>query len=162
LLQHKANARRTDSHNVIINHHERKQPVAFRSYRPFSQNAETRSNLGVALYFNHQLMHALAVFKKAMALDPSLLAPHLFSGLAFYRLSNPDAAVPELEKAVTLTPSNAIARTWLGYAYVSQSRYEQAVNEFQVASQLDPGNVDIWYALGSLIFKSVRMRRFSC
>src|SRR3981081_2176299 len=49
------------------------------------RNAAMRSNLGVALYFNHQLTHALAVFKKAMALDPSLLAPHLFSGLAFYR-----------------------------------------------------------------------------
>lgn len=112
------------------------------------ESAEMQSNLGVALYFNHQLPEAIAVFRKAMTLNPSLLAPHLFSGLAWQRLSNPDAAAPQLEKAVSINPSDVIAHTWLGYAYLSQSRYEDAVKQFQTVCKLDPNNIDAWYALG--------------
>lgn len=112
------------------------------------KSAEMQSNLGVALYFDHQLPEAIAVFHKAMALNPALLPPHLFSGLAWQRLSNPDAAAPQLEKAVSINPSDVIAHTWLGYAYLDQSRYEDAVKQFQSACTLDPGNIDAWYALG--------------
>jgi tetratricopeptide (TPR) repeat protein len=112
------------------------------------RNAEIQSNLGVALYFDHQWERAIPVFRKAIALNPNLLAPHLFSGLAWYQLSKPDAAVPELEAAVRLRSSDVIAHTWLGYAYLAQSRYEAAAKQFEEASRLAPENVDAWYALG--------------
>lgn len=127
-------------------------PLAVSEYRiltsRFPHNAEVVSNLGVALYFNHQWSQAIDVFRKAIALNPDLLPPHLFSGLAWSRLSNPDAAVPELKKAVHLNPSDALATTWLGYAYSAQARYRPAVAEFETAARLDPKNVDVWYALG--------------
>ncbi|MGA8532158.1 MAG: tetratricopeptide repeat protein [Acidobacteriaceae bacterium] len=127
-------------------------PLAVSEYRiltsRFPHNAEVLSNLGVALYFNHQWQQAIDVFRKAMALNPDLLPPHLFSGLAWSRLSNPDAAVPELEKAVHINPSDALATTWLGYAYSAEARYRPAVAEFEAASRLDSSNVDVWYALG--------------
>ncbi|HEX3659932.1 MAG TPA: tetratricopeptide repeat protein [Acidobacteriaceae bacterium] len=127
-------------------------PVAVSEYRilasRFPHNAEVLSNLGVALYFNQQFPQAIDSFRKAIALNPELLAPHLFSGLAWSRLSNPDAAVPELEKAVHLKPSDVLAATWLGYAYSAQARDRMAITEFTAASRLDPGNVDVWYALG--------------
>ena len=112
------------------------------------RNAEIQSNLGVALYFDHQWERAIPVFRKAITLDPNLLAPHLFRGLAWYQLSKPDAAVPELEAAIRLRSSDVIAHTWLGYAYVAQSRYEAAAKQFEEASRLAPENVDAWYALG--------------
>ncbi|HZD46465.1 MAG TPA: tetratricopeptide repeat protein, partial [Acidobacteriaceae bacterium] len=112
------------------------------------RNAEIQSNLGVALYFDHQWERAIQVFRKATALNPTLLAPHLFSGLAWYQLSKPDAAVPELEAAARLRSSDVIAHTWLGYAYVAQSRYEAAAKQFEEASRLAPENVDAWYAMG--------------
>lgn len=112
------------------------------------QSAAMQSNLGVALYFDHDLTRALAAFRKAMSLDSTLFAPHLFAGLALYRMSNPDAAVPELETAARINPSDAIARTWLGYAYSAQLRYQAALEEFEAAAQLDPQNIDVWYALG--------------
>lgn len=116
--------------------------------RLLPQNPEVLSNLGVALYFDHELTRAVSVMQKAAALNPSLVAPHLFAGLAWYRLSNPDKAVPELQKAAELSPSDAIAHTWLGYAYVAQSRYEPALQEFKTARDLDTENIDVWYALG--------------
>lgn len=91
---------------------------------------------------------AIAVFRNAIALNPELLAPHLFSELAFYRLSNPDAAVPELKRAVQIKPSDVLARKWLGYAYAAQFRYGPALKQFRAASKLDPKNIDVWYALG--------------
>ena len=112
------------------------------------QNAEVQSNLGVALYFDHDLERSITVFRRAIALNPRLFTPHLFSGLAWYRLSKPDSAVQELEKAVRINPADAVAHTWLGYAYVAQFRYEAAAKEFETACKLAPDNVDAWYALG--------------
>jgi tetratricopeptide (TPR) repeat protein len=125
------------------------------------RNAEIQSNLGVALYFDHQWERAIPVFRKAIALDPNLLAPHLFSGLAWYQLSKPDAAVPELEAAVRLRSSDVIAHTWLGYAYVAQSRYEAAAKQFEEASRLAPENVDAWYALGEANLQIGKERTFA-
>lgn len=128
-------------------------PTAVHEYRLLARmlpnSAEVQSNLGVALYFDHELRPAVAAFHKAIALDPSLMAPHLFSGLAWYQLSNPDAAVPELEKAVRINAKDPIAHTWLGYAYSSQTRYDVAVKQFETASRLDPNNIDVWYSLGN-------------
>ena len=116
--------------------------------RQLPQNGEMQSNLGVALYFDHQWERAVEVFRKAITLNPNLLAPHLFSGLAWYQLSKPDLAVPALEKAVHINSSDPIARTWLGYAYVAQSRYQEATEEFEEVCKLAPENIDAWYALG--------------
>lgn len=116
--------------------------------RMLPRSAEMQSNLGVALYFDHQWERAIAVFGKAIALNPDLLAPHLFTGLAWYQLSKPDAAVPELKRAVRIGPSDVIAHTWLGYAFVAQSRYEAAAAEFEETCKLDPNNLDGWYSLG--------------
>jgi tetratricopeptide (TPR) repeat protein len=112
------------------------------------ENAEIQSNLGVALYFDHDLARSITVFHRAVALNPKLFTPHLFSGLAWYRLSNPDSAVPLLQEAVHLNPSDVVARTWLGYAYVAQLRYDAAAKEFEAACRLSPENADAWYALG--------------
>jgi tetratricopeptide (TPR) repeat protein len=116
--------------------------------RQLPRNAEMQSNLGVALYFNHQWQQAVVVLRKAMTLSPNLLAPHLFSGLALYQLAKPDAAVPELETAVRIRSSDVIAHTWLGYAYVAQSRYDAAARQFEEVCRLAPDNIDAWYALG--------------
>lgn len=128
-------------------------PTAVHEYQLLAgalpKSAEVQSNLGVALYFDDQLRPALAAFHKAIALNSNLMAPHLFSGLAWYRLSSPDAAVPELERAVRINVSDPIAHTWLGYAYSAQSRDEAALKQFQEASKLDPKNIDVWYALGN-------------
>lgn len=127
-------------------------PTAVHEYRllvrMLPNSAEVQSNLGVALYFDHELRPAIAAFHKAITINPSLMAPHLFSGLAWYQLSNPDFAVPELEAAVRINGKDPIAHAWLGYAYSSQTRYGAAVKQFEAASRLDPNNIDVWYALG--------------
>jgi tetratricopeptide (TPR) repeat protein len=122
------------------------------------RSAEVQSNLGVALYFNHQWEQSIAVLHKAIALNGNLLAPHLFCGLAWYQLSRPDAAVPELETAVSLRSSDVIAHTWLGYAHVAQTHYEAAVKDFEEVTHLAPDNIDAWYALGQAWLEIGRQR----
>jgi tetratricopeptide (TPR) repeat protein len=127
-------------------------PTAIREYdylvHQLPRSIEMQSNLGVALYFDHQWTRSIEVLRKASALNPALLAPHLFSGLAWYQLAKPDAAAPELEKAVHLRSSDVIAHTWLGYTYVAQSRYKAASKQFEAVCRLAPDNIDAWYALG--------------
>ena len=126
--------------------------TAVREYEILSRllpdSAEVQSNLGIALYFHKETERALAALKKASEMNPRLATPHLFAGFAWRRLSNPDAAAPELEKAVDLKGADPLARLWLGYTYADQSRYDAAVQQFQKASELDPNNIDTWYALG--------------
>ena len=142
--EHASAARLAEGHNDF--------PTAVREYRALAKllphSAEVQSNLAVALYFDNDLTGAAAASERAIALNPNLFAPHLFGGLASYRLSNPDRAVEELSKAVRINSSDVLAHLWLGYAYVEQVRYAEAVKQFRAVCQLDPNNVDAWYALG--------------
>ncbi len=59
------------------------------------KNGAVESNLGVALYFHHDLEKAADVFHRAVALDPSLHTPHVFLWVVMVRLSQSDAAIAE-------------------------------------------------------------------
>ena len=116
--------------------------------RAVPNNPELESNLGVALYFNHQFKEAAEVLGRAETRKPGLFTPHLFLGLAMAQLGRPDAAVPELEKAVAINGADPMAHTWLGYEYTSQSRFEKAAGQLEIAAQQKPDDQDAWFALG--------------
>lgn len=111
-------------------------------------NAELESNLGVALYFNHDFKQAADILRRAETLKPALYAPHLFMGLAMAQLGKPDAAILELRKAVATNNANPLAHTWLGYEYTAQSHFEKAAEQMQIAAQQKPDDEDAWFALG--------------
>jgi tetratricopeptide (TPR) repeat protein len=125
---------------------------AIREYRilvrAVPNSPELQSNLGVALYFHHDLAAAAEVFQHAIVLKPGLYTPHLFLGLALANLSRPDAAVVQLEQAETINADDPLVSTWLGYEYAAQSRFEKAVEQLQTATSLKPDDQDIWFALG--------------
>lgn len=127
-------------------------PTAIREYRTLVQaipkNAELESNLGVALYFNHDLAEAARVLARAETLNPALYSPHLFFGLDMAQSGKPDAAVPELEKAVAINDRDPLAHAWLGYEYTAQSRFDKAVRELNTAAQKAPNDQDVWFGLG--------------
>ena len=116
--------------------------------RLLPNNAELRSNQGVALYCASQLQTAIAAFQRALAINPALVAPHLFLGLASYRLGDDTRAVQELQAALRLSPADKIAHLWLGYTYVAQEKFETAVSQFQAVLATDPKDPDAEYALG--------------
>jgi len=111
-------------------------------------NGAVQSNLGVALYFHGDYARAAEGLRRAIAIDPSLYAPHLFLGLTMVRRSQPDQAVAELKKAIAMNGADPLAHAWLGYAYTAQVRYEAAAAELETAVQEDATNADAAYALG--------------
>ena len=115
--------------------------------RAMPGSAELASNLGVALYFNHDLELARAAFHRAMHLNPALYSPHLFLGLVESREAKPGAAALELEKAIKINNADPMAHSWLAYAYIAQSRYQPAIEQLQLAVTEQPRDVDAAYAL---------------
>ncbi|HEY1806357.1 MAG TPA: tetratricopeptide repeat protein [Terracidiphilus sp.] len=111
-------------------------------------NGSVQSNLGVALYFHHDLEKAAEVFQEAILLDKNLYTPHLFLGLTSVKLSRPDQAVAELKRAIAINGNDPLAHTWLGFAYTAQGRYKDAAEQLQTAGQEVPKNLDVAYALG--------------
>lgn len=144
LAEHQQSAQRAEAHEDF--------ETAIREYQMLAhwlpQNSEVQSNLGVALYFHHDLAKAADAFRRAIALNQSLYTPHLFLGLTMARLSQPDAAVVQLQKAIVIKSDDPLAHSWLGYAYIAQSRYEAAVEQLAIAFQEQPANPDIAFALG--------------
>jgi tetratricopeptide (TPR) repeat protein len=126
--------------------------TAIREYRILLRavpgNPELESNLGIALYFHHDLAQAAEVFRHAIAVKPALYTPHLFLGLALANLSRPDASVEELQKAEALNADDPLVHMWLGYDYTAQSHFEKAAEQLQIAAALKSQDQDIWFALG--------------
>ncbi len=136
--------------------------TASREYRMAVQlmpkNPELLSNEGVAFYCDGQLPQAGDAFRKALALKPSLFAPHLFLGLAEFRLGSEKQALEQLETAIRLNPSDPTAHLWLGYALVAADRYEEAVPQFTATLNVDPHNPDAQFALGQCWFEIGRRK----
>ena len=157
---HGLNALAQDSDEQLAIHQQRARAAeerqdfatAVREYKAMVDalpgNAELQSNLGVALYFNHNLKQAADTLRQAEALKPGLYTPHLFTGLAMAQLGKPDAAVVELEKAVAINGADPLAHLWLGYEYTAQSHFEKAAEQIQVSAQQKPKDQDAWFALG--------------
>ncbi len=111
-------------------------------------SGELRANEGIALYCDGQTEAAIAALQRAEALKASLVAPHLFLGLAWHRLAEYANSARELEIAVRLNQADPTAHLWLGYTYASQARYGLAEVQFEEVLQADAGNMDAAYALG--------------
>jgi tetratricopeptide (TPR) repeat protein len=111
------------------------------------RSAELWSNEGVALYCDNQLPEAIAAFRKALLISPTLNVPHLFIGLASHRLADEAVAIDEFQTFLQSAPNDITARLWLGYAFSAQKEYSSAIEQFEVATRLNGENVDARYAL---------------
>jgi tetratricopeptide (TPR) repeat protein len=80
--------------------------------------AEVYSNLGIAYYFHRQPREAVQVFAKALQLNPNLVSALIFSGIAYYDLSDTTHALRALQQAVALAPADPLAHTWLGFILI--------------------------------------------
>jgi len=120
-------------------------------------NPQIRTNLAIALYLDGDSAGALAECQRASKLAPDLFAPHLFAGLAWFRLGTPDQAETELARAIQINRSDAVAHLWLGYVHMAQSRYERAVEELKQALAAQPDDMDARYTLGKAYLEMGRL-----
>ena len=136
---------------------ERRYQDAVREYewlvKALPDEAEIRSNLGIAYYLSENYAQAIIAFRGALSTNSDLLAANLFLGVSYLKLNEADEAIAPLRKALRLAPENSEARLTLGTAYLSQRRYLEAINEFDQAVEARPENLEIWYQLGKAYLK---------
>lgn len=111
--------------------------------------AELWANRGLMEHFVGNPDQALASFKHALALKPTLFTPLLFTGMEYVALNKPELAVPNLKRALHLQPSNPDVLVTLGKAYSAMNDPRQAANAFQDAVGLRPQDPEGWYGLAT-------------
>ena len=106
-------------------------------------------SLGVVYHLQSRYPEAIAVFEKALSLDPRLWGSRLFLGMDYYRTNQFSKAVPELKKAIELNPplAEAEARHWLGSSYLAMDRFEEAIEQWRRLIELRPGDLEVLYNL---------------
>lgn len=119
---------------------------------------ELWANLGLMQDAISSYSEAVASFKKAEQLEPSLYVPNLFLGIEYLHLNRPHDAISFLLKAETLNPSDPQAPITLGRAYLSLGNFDAARSAYQRALTLDPGNASAWYWLGIAALSEVETK----
>jgi tetratricopeptide (TPR) repeat protein len=100
---------------------------------------------------------AIAVYWRAIELDPKAVYPHSGLGSIYRALGRHEEAIAEYQKAIDLDPQSAYLYHGLGNAYYTLGRYEEAMTEYQQAIDLDPqyflshnNLADVYMELGRL------------
>jgi tetratricopeptide (TPR) repeat protein len=100
--------------------------------------AEVWSNLGMALYQQDRYKDSIPAFERAATLKPTLLAPHLFAGLAYQQMGDATKALTPLKAALALEPNQPEATAALSDAYAQTRQFEASVLLLQSALKHNP------------------------
>ena len=111
-------------------------------------NAELRANLGLMYYQTGKDEQAIAAFRQALGLKPSLFVPNLFLGLDCVKLKRFDEAILHLKRAALSNPKDVQTQLGLGQAYKGIGMTRLAIASYQRMVQLAPENADGWFHLG--------------
>lgn len=96
---------------------------------------------------------ALEAATKALALDPTLSAPHASLGYyQFYYNWDWAAAEQEFRKAIALNPNFELAYDWYGYYLTAMQRYPEAISILKKAAALDPLSAPITTDMGFSLY----------
>jgi tetratricopeptide (TPR) repeat protein len=103
--------------------------------------------LGVAQENQRKFEEALATYRKAISIDPSIAEVHVNMGAVLGHLGRTDEAIACYRKAIQLRPDLVIAYFNLGIILQQQMRYDEAVAAYRKAIALEPG---FYEAIGNL------------
>jgi Tfp pilus assembly protein PilF len=109
------------------------------------------NNRGVGYMNQQDFERALALFTRALALDPSLAAARLNRGVALLNLQRTDEARPILEEAAAADPGSA--RAWYQLALLEKTigEAEAALAAFRRAAALAPDDPHAHYFVGLML-----------
>jgi tetratricopeptide (TPR) repeat protein len=109
---------------------------------------ELWANRGLMEYLAGQKPQAIASFRHALALKPTLLTPMLFLGKAYIETGKPEMALPLLQKARAQRPDDAEIQLALGDSYQALHDSERAASAYQKAAAARPLAANAWFGLG--------------
>ncbi len=85
---------------------------------------------------------AVAVYEKALELDPEYVEALVNLGAIKNELGATDEAIELLKRAIEVNPEDAKAYVNLGDAYYSRGNYYEAMQSFREALRVDPGSYE--------------------
>ncbi len=106
------------------------------------------SNLGVALADMGQIDEAIALYKKALELNPNYAAAHGNLGNSLVKKGQVDAAIAEYNKAIELYPRFPQAHLNLGTALFKRGQVDEARAQFEDAVEINPDDAGAHDMLG--------------
>jgi serine/threonine-protein kinase len=113
------------------------------------------------------IREAIALYEKALQLDPSFALAHFYLGVAHYNMWSSGAdhtparralADQHLERAAQLGPDLPEIRSYQGWRAVEQGGYAEAHERFEWLRTHHPGREEGWWGLGLVL---ERQGRFS-
>jgi cytochrome c-type biogenesis protein CcmH/NrfG len=113
-------------------------------------NSEAWYRLGLAHSRNGDMRNAIAVFRKAVSINPDYSAAWSELGVAYGLSSKEIEAIEAFKKATRTKPDNTDAWSNLGEAYWRSGQTDKAVEAYNQALLINPGNVHAFFNLGRL------------
>jgi superkiller protein 3 len=113
-------------------------------------SAEYYVNEGARLRDAEKYAQAIASFKRAIALKPSLALAHFNLGYCQYMLKQYALALPAFQQTVKLEPNDSSNHYWLGATYHQLKRYQPALASLQEAIRLKPDDAYSHHWLGDV------------
>jgi tetratricopeptide (TPR) repeat protein len=99
---------------------------------------------------------AKAAAQKALAIDDSLVEPHVSLASIYHNEWNWQGAEREFKRAIELNPSYATAHHWYSIYLATAGRFDEAVREANKAAELDPLSLIISASLGDRLNEARR------
>jgi superkiller protein 3 len=104
-----------------------------------------------------QLDEAIRAFKKALVIEPDMLAALVNLGSAYVAKEKYDAAIEQYKKAVEVKPGDATILYNLGTAYINKGAFKLATGVYEEALRIDPKMGD---AHNGLAYSYYRLKRY--
>ena len=117
--------------------------MAYRRYlqlRPTDVGALTR--FGMALASSDQTVEALAIFRRAVEVDPRNAEAQRNLAAALFDARDPEGAALHARQAVALRADDPIAHDLLARALAVQGQFDEAIEEFERSLAIDPNYIE--------------------
>jgi tetratricopeptide (TPR) repeat protein len=112
---------------------------------------------GEAAYGCGRFDEAIADFRRALELNPTVALTHVNLGTVLNNRGRPDEAIAECRKALEYDPRCATAHFNLGLAMRDRGRIDEAIGHLKEASKIDPQLAAAYNALGNILEKQGRI-----
>jgi len=103
---------------------------------------------GDKLLLDDKVNSAIALYKKALSIEPSSSSAHQRLGHALSVSGKLESAIDEEHRALQLDQSNSEAHCNLGWIYGVQQKYRAAIDESRLAIALNPSSAAAYSILG--------------
>lgn len=118
------------------------------------KNYIAQNNLAGVLLDKGQVDEAIARYREAVEITPSVASVQSNLGNALVRKGQVDEAIVQLQKALQIDPAYAEAYSYMGSALLKRGQMDEAIRYYQRAVQLNTSDADAYNNLGIISLRS--------